>query len=349
MSPWADTRSRIASRAAATERTSGPWRLRASSQAFIRSSSGRTPSGSDWSPLLQGGEFRGQVAELRRGGRQPFGERLARRVDRLELSRFADERGNTREDPVLAGNPGAERRGEGRDLLRTAHPLEIALQGRHRVLGKVELVELRQLLLHECQLVRRKPRLRGKALALRLEAAPLPVAADVVLEGPSCAPVEVQELELARILEEAPGLARPVEVDPELADPLEGGERRQAAVHRDPRRLLARHAPLEDEQPLLAGRQVQLGEKGVHPARIPEEEGGLHLARRRALPDHGLVRPLASEEAERPDDDALSRAGFPGDRGEPGVEVDRHGLEEGQVSDSERLQHGGCGRLRRAA
>jgi hypothetical protein len=132
-----------------------------------------------------------------------------------------------------------------------------------------------------------------------------------------------------------------VEVDPALAQALEGGERRHAPVHGDPRWALARHAALEQQDAVLAGRQVQLGEQPVHARAVPEVQGGLDLAGGGPLSDDRLVRPLAREQAQGPDQDALAGPRLAGDDREAGLEVHRHRVQKGEVLDAQGLEHGG--------
>ena len=130
-------------------------------------------------------------------------------------------------------------------------------------------------------------------------------------------------------------------IPPVLAQLLQRRECRQAAVHRDFRRLVAGQAALEDEDPVLAWRQIQAGEDGIDLPGIREKQRRFRLGRRRALADDGLVRPLARQQAQRAEQDALARARLTGDGREPRLEIERHLLEEGEIPDAERLQHGG--------
>ena len=59
------------------------------------------------------------------------------------------------------------------------------------------------------------------------------------------------------------------------------------------------------------------------------------LARRGALADDGLVRPLARQQAQCAEQDALARAGLARHRRETGLEIELDLVEEGQVADAE--------------
>ena len=62
--------------------------------------------------------------------------------------------------------------------------------------------------------------------------------------------------------------------------------------------------------------------------------------RRRALSDARLVRPFPGEQAQRAQQNTLARPGFSRDGGKARLEVEGDFLKQGQVPDSERLQHG---------
>ena len=215
----------------------------------------------------------------------------------------------------------------------------IALKRLDRLVGQLQCVDLRELVAEKIDLIGRQFRFAGDPVAFGEKFAPRAVTrpvGDGGLPGPA---EKIEQLQLAALLEEAPRLARPVKIDPVLAEALQCGERREAAVDRDLRRLFARQAALEDQPAVLARRQVEFLQQRIHPLRVLEIQSGLDLRRRRALADDGLVRALAGQQAQSPEQDALARAGFAGHRGEPRLEVERHFFQQSEVLDPERLKH----------
>src|SRR5262249_54131551 len=100
-----------------------------------------------------------------------------------------------------------------------------------------------------------------------------------------------------------------------------------------------RKTPLEDQHTIFARGKFEDGEHGINPLGILEIQTCLHLDGRSALTDDGLVGPLAGQEAQRSEQDALARARFTRDRGETGLELEADLLEQGQIANPKRLQH----------
>jgi hypothetical protein len=67
------------------------------------------------------------------------------------------------------------------------------------------------------------------------------------------------------------------------------------------------------------------------------------------LADHGFVRPLAREQAERPEQNTFARAGLACDRSEPSLKLERHFFQKGEIPNPKRLQHPGNGPKKSAA
>src|SRR5690606_32104833 len=253
-------------------------------------------------------ELRAQVGQRDARRHQPVRQRLARRVQLLQLPGGPQQPRDTRRHPVVAGQSARQRRRQLQQLLRAAHALKIPLQRLDRLLAQVELVQPRQLRLQKRNLVRLQPRLAGQLRALRLQRAPGVILFPIRPQRVARATEQIEQLQLTRFLEQPARLARTVKIHPALAQPLQRRQRGQPAVDRDARRLLARQYPLEQQHPVLAGRQFQLGQRRVDARRLGEKQRGLHLARRLALPDDRLVGTLAGQQRQRAQQDALARA-----------------------------------------
>ena len=167
----------------------------------------------------------------------------------------------------------------------------------------------------------------------------MPIAHAIIRQRFTCPAKQIQQPELAALLEQPARLAWSVEIDPVLSESLQGGKRRETAVDRDFRRLLPREAAPEEQQAILARRQLEFAEHRVDSGRIGKIQTRLHIDRRRALADDRLVRPLARQEAQCPEQDTLPGTRFARHRREPCLEVERDVLQQGQVSDLKRLQH----------
>src|SRR5690606_11869488 len=107
-----------------------------------------------------------KVHEFDRHVLKPFRQRLARRVEILELPRRPQERADTIDDSVLTRQSRLDARSEFPKLLCARHPLEIALQRLDRLGVQVDRIEALELVAQELDLVRRKPRLRQQGLPL---------------------------------------------------------------------------------------------------------------------------------------------------------------------------------------
>ena len=228
-----------------------------------------------------------------------------------------------------------------------AHPLEIPLERFDCLLGQLQRLEFRQLIFKKRNLVGRQFRLGRHPLAFGEQFPPGAIFFLVIRERATGAAEKIEQFELAAVLEQPPRFARSVEIDPVLAEPLERRERGEAAVDGDPGRLVARQAAFQDEQAVLAWRQFQLGEQGIDSTRFAEEKRRLDLAGRCALPDDRLVGPFARQQAERTKQNAFARARLARHCREPGGEFERHLLEQREIADAERLQHGGAEQNRR--
>src|SRR5690606_2492929 len=257
----------------------------------------------------------------------------------LQLARHAQQPRHARRHAVVAGKAAGQRRRQLQQLLRAAHALIIPLQRLDRLLAQVELVQPRQLRLQKRNLVRLQPRLAGQLRALRLQRAPGVILLSIRRQGVAGAAEQVEQFQLAGVLEQTARFARPVKIDPLLAQSLQRRERGQAAVNRDLWRLFTRQRAPKDEHAVLAGRQLQLGQHRVDAPRIGEKQGSLDFARRLALPDDRLVRALAGQQRQRAEQDALARARLTGDDGKPFLEFEGDLGQQRQILDAERLKH----------
>ena len=131
-----------------------------------------------------------------------------------------------------------------------------------------------------------------------------------------------------------------MKINPEFAQALQGGQGGQPAIDGDLRRLVARQAPLEDQQSLLAPRQVKRGEQCVDLAGVVEKERRLHFAGRRALPDDSLLRARTGQQTERAEQDALAGAGLARQRRKSRLKIQGDLLEQREIADAKRLEHG---------
>lgn len=92
---------------------------------------------------------------------------------------------------------------------------------------------------------------------------------------------------------------------------------------------------------VFAGVEPVLVEEGSNGGlEVADVEDGFDGAVFGAAADEGAVGTFAQGEFQGADDDGFAGAGFAGDRGIAGVEADRQFVDEGEVTDAERCEHG---------
>ena len=151
--------------------------------------------------------------------------------------------------------------------------------------------------------------------------------------------VQVEHLELRLGAHQLLRFARAVEIDPQLAELLELREGRRTAVDGDAARLGGVDGTLEDEQPVVAGRQVEGLQRLVETLVAVGLELRFDRALFGALADDRLRRAITGEERERAEQHRFAGAGLARDHGEARAQFERGAVHQGEVADLEAADH----------
>ena len=132
-------------------------------------------------------------------------------------------------------------------------------------------------------------------------------------------------------------------IDQPVPDALQALQRHGTAVDELPVRAGGREAALEQQRGPFARLRADFTElrvDGGQPRLVLQPQFGLDRARVRAGADERLVRALAEEEVQRVNQDRLARSGLAGQRVEAGAQFPSQVVDQRQVADAQRQEHG---------
>ena len=148
----------------------------------------------------------------------------------------------------------------------------------------------------------------------------------------------IQEVELPGRLEQALVLVLAVDLHQMVAEPLEQTHRHRRVVDEGAMPAGPRELPANHELPLVES-EPSFVEHGLNRAAGPDFEQGLHGSGLRiGADDIGLGAGTADQE-DRVEQHRLAGAGLAGEHVEPGSEGRRHGVDHGEVADSNLEEH----------
>jgi hypothetical protein len=151
----------------------------------------------------------------------------------------------------------------------------------------------------------------------------------------------VEELALGLAAQQALVLVLAVDLHEPLAELAQVGERRGGAVDEGPRAAVgADHAAQQALAGVVRVLHRLLAQPGARGEGSFERELGADLGLRLPGAHEGGVGAVAQHQAERVDQDRLAGAGFAGEHREAGRELEVERIDDGEVADPQRAQHG---------
>ena len=215
----------------------------------------------------------------------------------------------------------------------------IALKLGDGVVGQVQGIEFVQLRAQESLFVFGQLLRPGGLFRLAQEGQPLTPACAIERQSLRQIGMQVEHRQLRLGAHQLLRFARAVEIDPEFAELLQLRQRGGAAIDGDAARLGRVDRTLQQQQTLIADRQVEFLQQRIEARVLADLELRLDDAFLGALAHHRLRRAVPGEQGKRPQQDGLTGAGLPGDDGEAGAQFQFGAIHQGEVADDEAANH----------